>query len=163
MEGRSNPRISTPETDRSRRFPTSDELDKLWTWVCGSSLGGGYVRGSPAEIAKALGVTVKVLDRLMDGRASFQVSTLCKVMDRIDALIRVELAAGEKLASLSWSAEDNTAQGDRGRYFARYWAGDQWAYLIGCGDGYATPMEARHAAAKMHALKRASPEVFSAA
>jgi hypothetical protein len=34
---------------------------------------------APAEVAKALGITVKVLDRLMDGRASFQVSTLQKV------------------------------------------------------------------------------------
>jgi hypothetical protein len=163
MEGVSEPRISSPEVDRSRRFPASDELDKLWTWVCGSPLGGGYVRGGPAEIAKALGVTVKVLDRLMDGRASFQVSTLQKVMGRIDALIRIEQSAGEKLAKLSWSAEDNTAAGPRGRYFARYRAGDAWAYLTGCGDGYATAMEARHAAAKMHALMHASPEAFSAA
>src|SRR5215207_8693866 len=102
MEGINDPRISTPAEDRSRRFPTSDELDKLWTWVCGSSLGGGYVRGSPAAIAKTLGVTVKVLDRLMDGRASFQVSTLHKVMARIDALTRIEQSAGDRLAELSW-------------------------------------------------------------
>jgi hypothetical protein len=160
MEGIGEQRTSA--LDRSRRFPTSDELDKLWTWVCGSSLGGGYVRGSPSTIAKALGITVRVLDRLMDGRASFQVSTIQKVMARIDALTRMELSAGERLADLSWNAEDNTAEGDRGRYFARYRAGEAWAYLIGCGDGYSTAMEARHAAAKMHALMHASPGVFNA-
>jgi hypothetical protein len=163
MEGISVSRISTPAMDRTRRFPTSDELDRLWSWVCGSSLGGGYVRGSPSEIAKALGISVKVLDRLMDGRASFQVSTLKRVMEKIDALIRLEISAGRELAELSWSAEDNTAAGPRGRYFARYRDGDSWAYLIGCGDGYATAMEARHAAAKMHALTHASPGAFSAA
>lgn len=163
MEGTNSHRISTPALDRTRRFPTSDELDKLWSWVCGSPLGGGYVRGSAAEIAKSLGLTVKVLARLMDGRASFQVSTLQKVTKRIDMLVALEKAAGEELADLSWSVEDNIAMGARGRYFARYRAGGGWAYLIGCGDGYATAMEARHAAAKMHALMNASPEAFSAA
>lgn len=163
MEGISESRISTAAMDRTRRFPTSDELDKLWAWVCGSRLGGGYVRGSPTEIARALGITVKVLERLMDGRASFQVSTLHKVMVRIDGLVRLENGTGKDLAELSWSAEDNTTIGPRGRYFARYRATGAWAYLIGCGDGYGTAMEARHAAAKMHALMHASPDAFSAA
>lgn len=163
MEGSAESMNSSPAMDRSRRFPTSEELDKLWTWVCGSSLGGGYMRGGPALVAKALGVTAKVLDRLMEGRSSFQVSTLRRVMDRIDALSRQEARAGEKLGRLAWRAEDNTACDERGRYFARYRAGDEWAYLIGCGDGYATAMEARHAAAKMHAVMNASPGAFSMA
>jgi hypothetical protein len=118
------------------------------------------VRGSASEIAKALGVTTKVFERLMEGRSSFQVSTLRKVMARIDALIAAEAAAKDRLASLLWSLEDGTAGDERDRYYARYMAGGEWAYLTGCGDGYSSAMEARHAAAKMHALAHASPEAF---
>ena len=159
---RHTPRASVDSIDRSRRYPTPHELDQLWTWVCGSRIGGGYVRGDPAAIAKALGISAKALDRLMAGRSSFQVSTIRRVLARIDALLAAEAEAAPRLAKLAWSAEDGTARDARGRYYARYLAGDAWAYLTGCGDGYATAMEARHAAAKMNALQRASPEAFGA-
>jgi hypothetical protein len=113
-------------------------------------------------MAKTLGITTKVFERLMEGRSSFQRGTLRKVMDRIAALTAREANVGEELERLAWSATDGTACDERGRYYARYLAGGEWAYLFGCGDGYSTEMEARHAAAKMHALMHASPDAFAA-
>jgi hypothetical protein len=162
MDGYTGARFEDSLAAKSRRYPAPYELDKLWTWVCGSSLGGGFVRGAAAEVAKALGVTTRVFERLMQGRSSFRGGTLRRVMARIDALIEREAKDAGRLSALSWSPEDGTACDAKGRYYARYLAGDEWSYLIGCGEGYSSAMEARHAAAKMHALVNASPEAFGA-
>ena len=136
----------------ARRFLTPSELDRLWIWVCGSVLGGGFIRGTSSCIAKAFGIPVRTFERLMRGQSNFSVETIKKVLNTIDSISEKEEHAGEVLSKLCWDPENNTAHNEAGRYFARYLKDGSWSYLIGCGHGYKHLACARLAAEKMGAL-----------
>lgn len=138
---------------RSRRFLFPSELDKLWIWVCGSTLGGGFIRGTPKSISRALGIPVPTFERLMRGQSNFSVTTIENVLNTIDLISEKERRAGDRLSLLSWDSESNTARNEQGRFFARYSKDGAWHYLIGCGNGYRYLACARHAAEKMEALQ----------
>lgn len=138
---------------RSRRFLVPSELDKLWIWVCGSTLGGGFIRGTPNSISRALGIPVRTFERLMRGQSNFSISTIENVLNTIDLISEKERQAGDMLSLLPWDSESNTARNEQGRFFARYSKDGVWHYLIGCGNGYRYLACARHAAEKMAALQ----------
>lgn len=139
-------------TDRQLRCLNPEESDRLWIWVCGSREGGGFVRGDARVTAKALGITPKALNRLMEGPYSLlRAGTIRRLMNRIAILERDEVGEYGRLARLSWS-EDGTARDEKGRWYVRYRLGGCWVYLTGAGEGYPSAVDARFAAAKMRVI-----------
>lgn len=147
--------VNMKSDKNKRRFLTRAELDKLWTWVCGTTLGGGFIRGTSTSIAKALGIQTRTFERLMEGKSNFSINTIDMAISIIDNISKKEELSGDSLSRLAWDAESNTAQDENGRYFARYQKNGSWSYLIGCGSGYRYLACARHAADKMRALQAA--------
>jgi hypothetical protein len=76
-------------------------------------------------------------------------------MGQLEALERAEALDSERLSRLTWNELDNTAQDERGRWYARYATASGYAYLTGTGQGYEADAEARFAALKMQMVASA--------
>jgi hypothetical protein len=138
---------------RQLRCLSPEESDRLWVWICGSTEGGGFIRGDRSAVAKALKLSPKSLQRILDGPAPLlRVDTIRRVTRRLDELERAEADEGPRLSWLSWSEADDTARDARGVWYARYRRGGEWAYLTGTGKGYGSAAEARFAAFKMRVV-----------